>query len=188
MFADAPDRILTGPPRDPLWLPGASLNIVDSCFTAPGGKTAIVFRADGVNHEMSYSELRNLVSRFAGGLSLHGVAAGDGVAIAMPMTVEAVVAYLGTVAAGARVVSIADSFAPHEIATRLGMTDPALVVTQDRFPRAGREHAMFDKVVEAGAGRCVVVGTGAGVPLRQEDIAWRSFLVDALGRARARGS
>ena len=179
VFDETPDRIVTGPPRDPLWLPGARLNIVDSCFTAPGDKTAVVFRTDGINRRMSYSELRHLVNEFAHGLSLRGIGAGNGVAIAMPMTVEAVVAYLGTVAAGARVVSIADSFAPHEIATRLGMADPSLVVTQDRFVRAGREHAMFDKVVEAGAPRCVVVDTGAGIPLREGDVSWNDFLVDA---------
>ena len=178
VLAEAPDRIIAGPPHDPLWLPGARLNIVDSCFTAPGDETAVVFRTEGVNHAMSYSELRGLVDEFANGLSLRGIGARDGVAIAMPMTLEAVVAYLGTVAVGARVVSIADSFAPHEIATRLGMTDPSLVVTQDRFTRAGREHAMFEKVVEAGAPRCVVVDTGAGLPIRDGDVAWNDFLID----------
>jgi len=178
VLAEAPDRIVAGPSRDPQWLPGARLNIVDSCFTAPGDETAVVFRTDGVNHAMSYSELRGLVDEFANGLSLRGIGAGDGVAIAMPMTLEAVVAYLGTVAVGARVVSIADSFAPHEIATRLRMTDPSLVVTQDRFTRAGREHAMFEKVREAGAPRCVVVDTGAGLPIRDRDVAWNDFLID----------
>lgn len=178
VLAEAPDRIIAGPPRDPQWLPGARLNIVDSCFTAPGDTTAVVFRTEGVNHAMSYAELRGLVDEFANGLLRRGIGAGDGVAIAMPMTLEAVVAYLGTVAVGARVVSIADSFAPHEIATRLGMTDPSLVVTQDRFIRSGREYAMFEKVVEAGAPRCVVVDTGAGLPIRDRDVAWNDFLID----------
>jgi acetyl-CoA synthetase len=38
---------------------------------------------------------------------------------------------------------------------------------------------MFDKVVEAGASRCVVVDTGAGIPLREGDVSWNDFLVDA---------
>ena len=175
VFDEPPDRILSGPPRDPMWLPGARLNIVDSCFTAPGDKTAIVYRRQGANAHLSYSELRRLVDQFAHGLGRRGVGTGDRVAIAMPMTVEAVVAYLGTVAVGATVVSIADSFASHEIATRLGMTDPSLVVTQDRFVRSGREHAMFEKVAEAGAPPCVVVDTGAGVPIRDGDVAWDDF-------------
>ena len=39
-----------------------------------------------------------------------GIKAGDAVGIDMPMTVEAVVAYLGTILYGAVVVSVADSF------------------------------------------------------------------------------
>jgi len=179
VFDVAPDQIVTGPPRDPQWLPGARLNIVDSCLTAPGDKIAVVYRSEGVNHRLSYAELRRLIDQFAHGLERRGVGAGDRVAIAMPMTVESVVAYLGTVAVGATVVSVADSFAPHEIATRLRITAPSLVVTQDRFVRAGREHAMFGKAVEAGARSCVVVDTGAGIPIRDGDIAWSNFLVDA---------
>ena len=135
-----------------------------------------MYRRQGANAHLSYSELRRLVDQFAHGLGRRGVGTGDRVAIAMPMTVEAVVAYLGTVAVGATVVSIADSFASHEIATRLGMTDPSLVVTQDRIVRSGREHAMFEKVAEAGAPPCVVVDTGAGVPIRDGDVLWDDFL------------
>ena len=179
VFDVAPDQIVAGPPRDPRWLPGARINIVDSCLTAPGDKTAVVYRSEGANRRLSYAELRRLIDQFAHGLKQRGVGAGDRVAIAMPMTVESVVAYLGTVAAGATVVSVADSFAPHEIATRLRMTDSSLVVTQDRFVRAGREHAMFGKVVEAGARSCIVVDTGAGIPIRDGDVAWNNFLVEA---------
>ena len=179
VFDVAADQIVTGPPRDPQWLPGARLNIVDSCLTAPGDKIAVVFRSKGANRRLSYADLRRLIDQFAHGLEQRGVGAGDRVAIAMPMTVESVVAYLGTVAAGATVVSVADSFAPHEISTRLRMTNPSLVVTQDRFVRAGREHAMFGKVVEAGARSCIVVDTGAGIPIRGGDVAWSNFLVDA---------
>ncbi len=97
----------------------------------------------------------------------------------MPMTIESVIAYLGIVAAGATVVSVADSFAPHEIATRLAMTAPVMVVTQDRFVRAGREHPMYLKVIEAGAPPCVVVDTGAGIPTRDRDTLWDAFLGEA---------
>ena len=121
VFDVLPDQILVGTPREPTWLPGARMNIVASCFTAPEDKIAVVYRREGSNQRTSYGELRNLVDRFAAGLTNHGVAAGDRVAIAMPMTIESVVAYLGIAAAGATVVSVADSFAPHEIATRLAI-------------------------------------------------------------------
>jgi len=179
VFHVPPDQILVGTPREPTWLPGARMNIVDSCFTAPQDKTAVVYRREGSNRRISYGELRTLVDRFATGLANRGVAAGDRVAIAMPMTIESVVAYLGIAAVGATVVSVADSFAAHEIATRLAMTAPVMVVTQDRFVRAGREHPMYQKVVEAGAPPCVVVGTGAGIPMRDGDTSWDALLGEA---------
>ena len=58
------------------------------------------------------------------------LAAGDAIAIDMPMTVEAVVAYLGIVLAGCVVVAIADSFAATEIATRLGIAHAKAIFTQ----------------------------------------------------------
>lgn len=148
------------------------MNIVDSCFTAPPSDTAVIFRRDGAEGRLSYEALRALVDRCASGLVSYGVGAGDRVAIAMPMTVEAVVAYLGVISVGAAVVSIADSFASHEIAARIDMTSPTLVITQDRLVRGGRVLPMFEKVVEAGASRCVVVDTGAGISLRPSDVSW----------------
>ena len=176
VFSTPPEAILEGTPQDPTWLSGAKLNIVDSCFTAPDGATAIIYRRSGARHHVSYAQLQEQVARFANGLHDRGVMQGDRVAIAMPMTIESVIAYLGTVAAGAVVVSIADSFASDEIATRLRITDPVLSVTQDQVVRAGKALPMYDKMVEAGAGACVVVETGAGIELRDTDASYDSFL------------
>ena len=54
-------------------------------------------------------------------------------AIDMPMTVEAVVAYLGIVLAGCVVVAIADSFAAAEIAMRLRISKAKAIVTQASY-------------------------------------------------------
>ena len=48
----------------------------------------------------------------------------------MPMTVNAVVAYFGTVLAGCAAVSIADSFSASEMASRLRIANTAAIVTQ----------------------------------------------------------
>jgi long-subunit acyl-CoA synthetase (AMP-forming) len=56
--------------------------------------------------------------------------AGDALAIAMPLTVEAAVIYFGIVLAGCVVVSIADSFAAAEVATRLRIAGAVAVFTQ----------------------------------------------------------
>lgn len=55
---------------------------------------------------------------------------GDAIAIDMPMTVNAVIIYLAIVLAGFVVVSIADSFAAKEIATRLRVSNAKCVFTQ----------------------------------------------------------
>lgn len=55
---------------------------------------------------------------------------GDAIAIDMPMTVHAVIIYLAIVLAGFVVVSIADSFAPKEIAARLRVSKAKGIFTQ----------------------------------------------------------
>jgi acetyl-CoA synthetase len=106
-----------------------------------------------------------------------GFIEGDAVAIVMPMTVEAVVAYLGIVAAGGVVVSIADSFVPGEIATRLEVTNPVAVVTQDQAVRLGRKLPMYTKCVQARAPMCIVVDTGARISMRDGDVTFTDFVV-----------
>jgi len=59
-----------------------------------------------------------------------GLPKGSAIAIDMPMTVNAVIIYLAIVLAGYVVVSIADSFAPSEISTRLKISNARAIFTQ----------------------------------------------------------
>ena len=163
-------------PEYPIWFPGARLNIAESCFVAPPQKTAMRYQVSGHIKEMSYGELRHTANRVANGLASRGVAVGDRVAIAMPMNIEAVVSYLGIVLAGAVVVSIADSFAPHEVAIRMRISGAKTAITQDVIDRGGKTLPMFDKIVAAGVDQAIVVETGDHVELRADDIAWSDFL------------
>jgi acetyl-CoA synthetase len=65
-----------------------------------------------------------------GGHTSCTMAAGDAAAVYMPMSVESVVAYLGTILAGCAAVTIADSFAPREIAARLRIARCKAIFTQ----------------------------------------------------------
>lgn len=58
---------------------------------------------------------------------------GDAIAIDMPMTSTAVIIYLAIVLAGYVVVSIADSFAAKEIATRMRISSAKGIFTQVIF-------------------------------------------------------
>jgi acetyl-CoA synthetase len=177
-FATPPSAIRgSKDPYAPEWLPGAGLNIVDSCLSGPQDAAAVIHRVDGEVRTVTVDELASRVAAFAAGYAAAGFAVGDRVAIAMPMNLEAVVAFLGVIAAGGVVVSIADSFAPDEIAVRLDITSPVAIVTQDRSVRLGRELPMYAKCVAASELPCIVVPTGADVTLRPCDRWWDAFVV-----------
>jgi acetyl-CoA synthetase len=165
-------------PRHPDWLPGASFNIVASCLDHGDSAPAIIQGSAERIDITTVGEIKERVDAFAEGLIRSGIEVGDRVAIAMPMNDFAVVAYLAIVAAGAVVVSIADSFAPAEIAVRFAITEPAAVVTQDVASRHGKPLPMYAKVVEADGPRAIVVRKGTDSVLRDGDVWWDDFVVE----------
>jgi acetyl-CoA synthetase len=174
--------------RDPRWLPGASMNICDSCFLAPPDKAAVISGREG-SRELtvtSYRDLRQMVNRVASGLARHGFSEGDRIALYMPMNLECVAAYLGIVKTGGCVVSIADSFTPAELAKRLSISDANGIVTVDAQLRGGKRVPMYEKVKEAGAPRAVVIKDrgGSEPALRHGDLSWD----DLIGGGEAIGS
>ncbi len=166
-------------PESPCWLAGAKMNIVDSCFGADAGSNAIVYQAEGGPLvSLSYGELQTLSTRVAVGLKQLGLVPGDAVAINMPMTAEAVAAYLGIVKTGCVVLSIADSFAPPEIEARLRIGEAQAIFTQDLIQRGGRQIPMYSRVTAANAPRAVVVPVEGRIrdSLRPRDLSWDDFL------------
>jgi acetyl-CoA synthetase len=186
-FSRAPQTTLdeSNGPEHARWLPHARFNIIDSCFNAPPDDVAIYYQAEGgKRNEMTYRELDKYSNRIANSIIGLGMQRGDAIAIDMPMTVEAVAAYLGIVKAGGVVVSIADSFASDEIATRLRISGAKTVLTQDVLFRTGKTLPMYEKVKNAGAERVIVILADATpdettpVKLRDSDVWWNEFLVD----------
>lgn len=186
--------------EQPNWLPNAKLNCIDSCFQNNDDATAIIFQKEGESiQKVTQKELETLVNKIANSLRTLGIEKGDAIAIDMPMTLEAVAIYLAGIKAGNPIVTIADSFTPNEIAVRLKIANPKVVFTQDVQLRAGKKLPLYDKVVEAGADKIVVIkadNQNAGgerqetrgkkqeirdkrqIRLRDEDIYWSDFLVD----------
>jgi acyl-coenzyme A synthetase/AMP-(fatty) acid ligase len=68
---------------------------------------------------------------------------GDRIAIDMPMTCNAVIIYLAIVLGGFVVVSIADSFAPQEIGTRMSVSKAKAIFTQDFIIRGGKKVPLY---------------------------------------------
>lgn len=166
--------------ENPQWLVDARLNIVESCFQAPINSTAILFQKDGAILTLTYGELLALTNRVANSLVRAGFQPGDAIAIAMPMTPESVAIYLGIVKAGCVVVSVADSFAASEMATRLRIARARAIFTQDFIQRCGKELPLYTKVIEAEAPGAIVLplSNQLSVELRSGDLTWRQFLSD----------
>jgi acetyl-CoA synthetase len=92
-FSQPPARIVDLAPgvEAPRWLPGAKMNIVESCFIASADSPAIVHQTEGGKPAvMSYGELQALTSRVAANVRRLGYGPGSALAILMPMTFEAV--------------------------------------------------------------------------------------------------
>lgn len=163
----------------PQWLVGARLNIAESCFQAPEDDPAIVFQPEGGSlSTLTYGELNALSNRVANGLVEAGFYPSDAIAIAMPMTAESVAIYLGIVKAGCAVVSIADSFAAAEIATRLRLSGAKGIFTQDYTLRAGKLLPLYTKIVDAQAPIAIVLSldSSSSIQLRPGDRTWEEFL------------
>ncbi|QCO97761.1 propionyl-CoA synthetase [Arthrobacter sp. 24S4-2] len=124
--------------RAPLydWFPdgllNTSFNALDRHVLAGRGEQdALIYDSAmlGEQRRFSYSELTDLVSRFAGVLRAQGVGKGDRVVIYMPMIPEAVIAMLATARLGAVHSVVFGGFAPKELAARIRDAEPAAVVT-----------------------------------------------------------
>ena len=144
VFKKRPTRVLDAKAdvTHPNWLPGARLNIAESCFRADPKKTAIVHGSEG-NEEIrrvSYGDLHRLAARVANGLESAGTRPGDRIALYLPMTPESVAIYLGIVLAGRCVVGIADASAPADFEKRIRIAGAKMVFTVEAYLRDGKSN------------------------------------------------
>jgi acetyl-CoA synthetase len=167
------DRVLRMEgPNQPVWFPGAEMNIVDSCFQAASDAVAVVESDGGEFRWYTCGGLRQLAARVANAL---GDARGQTIGVIMPLSFKAVAIYLGVIASGAAAVSIADSFSPDEIATRLRIAGAKRVFTQANIAWGPKKLPLYEKIVASGAEKIVVIGEAA---LRAGDVSLEVFVSD----------
>ncbi|XP_043716637.1 probable acyl-activating enzyme 17, peroxisomal [Telopea speciosissima] len=170
-----------------LWLPGAFFNSSRNCLDLNGRRNAcdiaVIWRDEGEDDlpvkRMTLEELRSEVWLVAYALETLGLVKGSAIAIDMPMTLTAVVIYLAIVLSGYVVVSIADSFVPNEISTRLKISDAKVIFTQDFITRGGKSLPLYSKVVDAQSPPAIVVPTRGSSfirKLRDSDLSWHAFI------------
>ncbi|KAL3655286.1 putative acyl-activating enzyme 17, peroxisomal [Castilleja foliolosa] len=168
------------------WLPNATTNPANNCLSGVKGtleNIAVIWRDETDDelpvNKMSLKELRASVWLVAHAIETLNLEKGSAIAIDMPMNVNSVVIYLAVVLAGNIVVSIADSFAPKEISTRLQISKAQAIFTQDLIIRGDRILPLYSRVAEAESPMAIVIptrGSSFSMKLRDKDISWQSFL------------
>ncbi len=118
------------------WFPGGEVN---TCYNAVdrhveagrGAQAAIIYDSPVTDTVLTitYSELQDQVSKFAGLLRGLGVGKGDRVIVYMPMVPEAVVAMLSCARLGAVHSVVFGGFASNELATRINDAQPKVIVS-----------------------------------------------------------
>jgi propionyl-CoA synthetase len=131
------DKVLDGN-NEPFyrWFVGGQMN---TCYNAldyhiekgRGSQTALIYDSPVTDtiKRFTYTQLRDLVARFAGVLKNQGVAKGDRVLIYMPMIPEAAVAMLACARLGAVHSVVFGGFAANELATRINDAKPKVMVS-----------------------------------------------------------
>ncbi|XP_052800401.1 acyl-CoA synthetase short-chain family member 3, mitochondrial-like isoform X2 [Mya arenaria] len=127
------------------WFVGGELN---TCYNAVdrhvaegnGGQIAIIYDSPVTKQikKITYRELWEQVSLFAGVLEKQGVKIGDRVLIYMPMIPEAIIAMLATVRLGAIHSLVFGGFASKELSTRIDHAKPKVIVSANYGVEPGK--------------------------------------------------
>ena len=152
------------------WFSGGMVN---TCYNAVdrhveagrGAQAAIIHDSPitGTKQTLTYSQLLDRVSRFAGVLRGLGVEKGDRVILYMPMVPQAVVAMLGCARIGAVHSVVFGGFAPTELATRIKDSGTKVIVSASCGIEPGRVidyKPMLDEAIKIAGNtvkHCVIV-------------------------------
>jgi acetyl-CoA synthetase len=136
------------------WFEGARLNVATACAhvwaaRTPAAVAAVFAGEEGQRDEWTYAELSARVTRLAEALARLGVAAGDRVAIYLPMCPDAAVASHACAHIGAVQVPIFSGFAAPAVVQRLQDSGAKVVLTADWSYRRGRRTPMRETIDEA---------------------------------------
>jgi propionyl-CoA synthetase len=167
----APDQILDAS-NAPFyrWYPDAELNTCENALdrhveAGHGERTAIIHDSPvtGATTSITYADLLDRVSRFAGVLRSLGVTKGDRVIVYMPMVPEAVVAMLACARLGAVHSVVFGGFAPAELAARIDDAQPTVIVSAScgiEVARVIEYKPLLDKAIDLASHQpraCVVL-------------------------------
>jgi len=131
------------------WFIGGRLNIAANCLDrhAARANPAILWEGEsGATRTVTFAELLEQSNRLANALQSMGIAAGDRVALVMPMVPEVVAILYACFKLGAIPVPIFAGFGAGAIASRIEDSGAKVVFTADKLVRRGHVHAIAEKV------------------------------------------
>jgi len=176
------------------WFSGGQLN---TCWNAldrhveggRGAQPALIYDSPltGTRATYTYTELRDAVAHFAGGLRNLGVERGDRVIVYMPMVPEAVIAMLACARLGAIHSVVFGGFASHELASRIEDAKPRVVVSASCGLEPGRTVSykpLLDAAIDLATAkpeRCVILQRPQleAELVRGRDVEWHEALTAA---------
>lgn len=127
------------------WFAGGELNTCYNCLdrhveAGRGDQDALIYDSPmtGQVEKYTYSQLTEIVARFAGGLQGLGIKKGDRVLIYMPMVPEAAIAMLACARIGAIHSVVFGGFAAKELATRINDAKPVAILAASCGLEPGR--------------------------------------------------
>jgi len=159
------------------WFVGGRLNVAVNCVdrhvdAGLGDRVAIHFEGEpGDTRTITYADLQQEVNRAAQALTELGVAAGDRVAIYLPMIPEAAVAMLACARIGAPHSVVFGGFSAEALRSRIDDAAAKLVITSDGGYRRGKPSALKPAVDEAVA-QTPTVEHVLVVRRTGQDVAW----------------
>ena len=172
------------------WFPGGKIN---TCFNAidrhveegNGSRIAIIYDSPVTSKKISfsYSEVKKIVSTFAGALKNFGIQKGDRIIIYMPMIPEAVFAMLACARIGAVHSVVFGGFAANELAARINDSEAKLIISASCGFEPGRTvqyKPLLDEAIRLAAikpKKCVIFQRENNfVELGVNDISWEDFI------------
>ena len=129
------------------FFPDAALNFAENLLRQEGDEPALLFRAENSHSsEMSWNELRALVSRLQQAYKAHGVGKGDRVAAMMPNMPETIAHMLAVSSLGAIWSSCSPDFGIQGVVDRFGQIEPKIFVACDGYWYNGKRQEVADKL------------------------------------------
>ncbi len=184
---------------DVKWFINGKLNITENCLDRHlqenGNQTAIIWESNNPEEpvrRISYQELFEQVTRFAGALRSLGVKKGDRICIYMPMIPELTIAILATARLGAVHSVVFAGFSANSLMERINDSGCTFIITSDGAYRGSRE-IQIKQIVDKAIEQCptiqktiVVKRTGTSVSMKPgRDIWWNEIMDSAVPVTRA---